>query len=209
MSEPGQSLVGAASVSRETVARLEILASELHRWQQVKNLVGRGTLDQVWERHIADSLQLFDLEPERRSWLDLGSGAGFPGLVIGIALLEQPGAEMTLVESNGRKCSFLRHVTRLTAAPVTVAQARLETVVPQRVGTVDIVTARALASLDQLLGWTAPLLKAGAIALFPKGRDAQAELTEARKSWRFDADVLPSRTDSAASIIRVRHVEER
>jgi 16S rRNA (guanine527-N7)-methyltransferase len=196
-------------VSRETYAHLALLVVELRRWQTIKNLVGPGTLDEVWTRHVVDSLQLLALEPKRKAWLDLGSGAGFPGLVIGIAGRSSPGVHVDLVESNGRKCSFLRHAARLTGASVTIHEARLEASVPAFVGKVDVVTARALANLCQLVAWTAPLLKSGTVGLFPKGRDAEAELTEARESWRFDADVIPSRTDPDARIIRVRHLQER
>jgi 16S rRNA (guanine527-N7)-methyltransferase len=193
-------------VSRETGERLDILARELRRWQEVQNLVGPGTLDRVWTRHIADSLQLLDLAPEARSWLDLGSGAGFPGLVLGIAGIERDGMRVDLVESNGRKCAFLRHVVRLIGAPVTVHQARVEAVIGRFVGA-DVVTARALAPLPQLLVWTEGLLTTGTLGLFPKGREAQAELTEAAKTWKFDAELVPSRTDSEARIVRIRSLE--
>jgi 16S rRNA (guanine527-N7)-methyltransferase len=112
-----------------------------------------------------------------------------------------------LVESNSRKCSFLRHVARLTGSAVTVHAARLETVILDFVGKADVVSARALASLTQLLEWTEPMLKAGTIGLFPKGRDAESELTEARKRWTFEADILPSRTDSEARILRITSIE--
>src|SRR5918998_1010403 len=136
-------------VSRETGERLDILARELRRWQEVKNLVGPGTLDSIWTRHIADSLQLLDIAPEAYAWVDLGSGAGFPGLVLGIAALERDGMRVDLVESNGRKCAFLRHVVRVTGAPVTVHEARVEAVIGRLKGA-DVVTARALAPLNQL-----------------------------------------------------------
>ena len=115
-------------VSRETEERLSVLVEELRRWQRVKNLVGPATLDRIWTRHVADSLQLLDLAPESaRTWLDLGSGAGFPGLVIAIAVLERvPGAVVHLVESNGRKCAFLRHAARLADAPAAVHEGRIE-----------------------------------------------------------------------------------
>ena len=197
-----------ARVSRETASRLDILASELRRWQGVKNLVGPGTLDSIWTRHIADSLQLLDLAPAARTWIDLGSGAGFPGLVLGIAALERDGMGVDLVESNGRKCAFLRHVARLTGAPVTVHEARAEAVIGRFKGA-EVVTARALASLAQLLAWGEALLTTGTIGLFPKGRDAQAELTEAEKSWRFDAELVPSRTDSEGRIVRIHSLKAR
>ena len=195
-------------VSRETGERLGVLVTELRRWQAIKNLVGPGTLDAVWMRHIADSLQLLDLAPEARGWVDFGSGAGFPGLVLGIAALEREGMRVDLVESNGRKCAFLRHVARLTGAPVTVHHARLEDVIGRFAGA-DVVTARALAPLPGLLAWTAPLLTTGSIGLFPKGREVEGELTEAAKSWRFGAELVPSRTDSDARIVRIHSLKAR
>jgi 16S rRNA (guanine527-N7)-methyltransferase len=194
------------NVSRETFEKLELLERELRRWQAIKNLVGPATLDQIWKRHIADSLQLLDLAPDAKTWLDLGSGAGFPGLVLAIAGAER-GLKVHLVESNSRKCAFLRHIVRLTGSNATVHEARLETVIPGFVGKADVVSARALAALAQLLDWTAPLLKAGTIGLFPKGRDAEIELTEARKQWTFEAETLPSSTDSSARILRITSIE--
>ncbi len=179
---------------------------ELRRWQAIKNLVGPATLDQIWDRHIVDSLQLLDLAPDAQTWLDLGSGAGFPGLVLAIAGSER-GLKVHLVESNSRKCAFLRHITRLAGVSATIHEARLETVIPGFTGQADVVSARALAALPLLLEWTEPLLKAGAIGVFPKGRDAEIELTEARKRWTFTADILPSRTDSEARILRITSIE--
>lgn len=193
-------------VSRETREKLELLERELRRWQNVKNLVGPATLDRIWDRHIVDSLQLLDLVPEAKIWVDLGSGAGFPGLVLAIAGQER-GLKVHLVESNSRKCAFLREIARLTGAQATVHAARLESVIPDFVGKADVVSARALASLTQLLEWTEPMLKAGTIGLFPKGRDAEIELTEAQKRWTFEADILPSRTDSEARILRITSIE--
>ena len=112
------------NVSRETFEKLELLERELRRWQAIKNLVGPATLDQIWERHIVDSLQLLDLAPDARTWLDLGSGAGFPGLVLAIVGAER-GLKVHLVESNSRKCALLRQIARLTEAPATVHEARL------------------------------------------------------------------------------------
>lgn len=193
-------------VPRGTCERLDILAGELRRWQAVKNLVGPGTLDAIWTRHIADSLQLLDLEPKGGGWIDLGSGAGFPGLVLGIAARERDGMRVDLVESNGRKCAFLRHVVRLTGAPVTVHEARVEAVIGGFAGA-NVVTARALAPLHQILAWTEGLLTSGTVGLFPKGREVEAELTEAAKSWRFEADLVPSRTDSDARIVKIHSLK--
>ena len=113
-----------------------------------------------------------------------------------------------LVESNGRKCAFLRHVARLTGAPVTVYQARVEAVIGRFTG-VDVVTARALAPLSKLLAWAEPLLTTGTMGLFPKGREARAELTDAAKSWRFEAELVPSRTDSEGRIVRIHSLKAR
>lgn len=194
------------NVSRETFEKLELLERELRRWQGIKNLVGPVTIDQIWERHIVDSLQLLDLAPDAKTWIDLGSGAGFPGLVLAIAGAER-GLKVHLVESNSRKCAFLRQIARLTGSAVTIHEARLETVILGFVGKADVVSARALAALDQLLDWTAPLLKARTIGLFPKGRDVETELTEARKKWTFEAETLPSSTDSSARILRITSIE--
>ena len=194
------------NVSRETHEKLDLLERELRRWQAIKNLVGPATLDHIWDRHIVDSLQLLELVPEARTWIDLGSGAGFPGLVLAIAGQER-GLKVHLVESNSRKCAFLRQIARLTGAAAMVHEARLETVIPGFVGKVDVVSARALASLTQLLEWTEPMLKTGTIGLFPKGREVESELTKARKWWTFKADILPSRTDSEARILRITSIE--
>jgi 16S rRNA (guanine527-N7)-methyltransferase len=198
----GPEALAGFDVSRETIERLSILAAELRRWQSVKNLVGPKTLNEVWSRHIADSLQLLPLVVDAKIWLDLGSGAGFPGLVVAIAGAER-GLEVHLVESNDRKCAFLRHVARATGVATEIHAERLEKVLPGFVGRADVVSARALAPLTQLVAWTSPLLKTGTLGLFPKGRDLSVELTEARKSWSFAADILPSRTDSAAGIVRI------
>lgn len=193
------------AVSRETRAKLEMLVAELRRWQPVKNLVGPGTLDAVWTRHVADSLQLVDLAPaDATRWVDLGSGAGFPGLVVAVALADRPGFRMDLVESNARKCAFLRHVARLTGAPVRVHDKRIEDVVPGFAGATQVVSARALAPLETLLDWCGELLKTGAVGLFPKGAGVEGELTPVVKSRTVGIEQIPSRTDSRARILRIR-----
>ena len=205
--EQALSLAG-DSVSRETIARLDRFAELLTERQKTLNLIARSTLPLLWTRHIADSLQLLEHARTARTWLDLGSGAGFPGLVVAIGG-EGRGMTVDLVESNARKCAFLRHVVRLTGAAAGVHQTRLETVIPSFVGKVDVVSARALAPLRDLLAWTEPLLTTGTTGLFPKGRDAAAELTEAEKLWRFDVAILPSRTAPEARILRIAHLESR
>jgi 16S rRNA (guanine527-N7)-methyltransferase len=194
-------VLAGSRVSRETAERLDLYVAQLRRWQPIKNLVGPATLDEVWRRHIDDALQLLDLAPEARTWLDLGSGAGIPGLILAIAGSER-GIQVDLVESNARKCAFLTETARLTGAPARVRNARIESVIDAYVG-IEIVCARALAPLAQLLTWTEPLLKTGTTGLFPKGRDVQAELTQAAAQWTVVNDLVPSRTDSEARIVRV------
>jgi 16S rRNA (guanine527-N7)-methyltransferase len=202
MTDPDRARILAASgVSRETAERLDLYVAQLRRWQPIKNLVGPATLTEVWSRHIDDALQLLDLASGAKTWLDLGSGAGIPGLILAIAGAER-GIRVDLVESNARKCAFLSETARLTGAPVTVHNARIETTIDSMTG-IDVVCARALAPLIQLLTWTEPLLTSGTVGLFPKGRDAAAELTEAEDAWTFTRDLIPSRTDSQARIVRV------
>jgi 16S rRNA (guanine527-N7)-methyltransferase len=197
-------------VSRETLARLDTLVALLLRWQQTSHLVAPSTLPHVWTRHIADSLQLIDLAPQARSWLDLGSGGGFPGLVIACALAATGGASVDLVESNARKAAFLREACRLTGAPANVHAERAEDVVDRFCDRVEIVTARALAPLKSLLQLCFPLLaKPGTIALFPKGRNVEEELGEARRNWNINLNVVPSRTDPAARILVIRGLARR
>ena len=195
-------VLAAAGVSRETARRLDLYVEQLRRWQNVKNLVGPATLSEVWTRHIADALQLREIAPKPETWLDLGAGAGLPGLVLAIAGHERPGFQVDLVESNARKCAFLTETARLTGAPARVHNARIEQVIGGHQG-VAVVCARALAPLTQLLAWAEPLLTTGTVGLFPKGRDVQSELTEAAQRWRFVYDLVPSRTESEARIVRV------
>jgi 16S rRNA (guanine527-N7)-methyltransferase len=195
-------------VSRETESKLQGIVDNLTRWQKIKNLVGPSTLDEVWLRHIADSLQIAAAAPNAKVWADFGSGAGFPGLVIAATLIGVPGARVHLVESNDRKSAFLRETARLLGLPVTVHPERIEEVV-NRLPPVEIVTARALAPLNDLLEMTSPLLAKGAVALFPKGQDLANELTEASKCWKIRAIELPSLTDPKARILRVEQADKR
>lgn len=188
-----------AGVSRETGAALDTIVGLLSRWQRTHNLIGPATDAEIWSRHVADSLQLSRAMPPGRRWADLGSGAGFPGLVL--ACLPEI-AHVDLVESNGRKCAFLRECQRATGAPATIHCSRIEAVI-RSLPRPDAVAARAVAPLEILLGWCAPWLRDGVIGVFPKGRTHADELTAARKRWRFEADLLPSLTDSEARIVRV------
>ena len=198
-------------VSRETSERLEAFVGLLLSWQRTTNLVAPSTISHLWTRHIADSLQLLDLAPDARIWADLGSGAGFPGLVLAIALAEKPGAKVHLVDSNRKKAAFLREAQRLTGAPAEVHAERIEDFAKRFAGPLDAITARAVAPLKLLLKQCFPLLgKSGAIGLFPKGQNAELELTEARAAmgtWRMNATLVPSRTEAAARIVVVRDVE--
>lgn len=191
-------------VSRETTERLDRFVATLLDWQQRMNLISRSSEAAVWTRHVADSLQLHPLAPEARVWADLGSGAGFPGLVIACALADRPGAEVHLVESNGKKAAFLRDAAQAIGAPATVHQMRIEEFLEKTVQTFDVVTARALAPLPQLLPMAYPLLRKGALGLFPKGQDVGSELTEAAKYWNVKSELVQSRTDARGQIVVVR-----
>ena len=186
----------AFNVSRETLDRLKIYDALLKQWQKAVNLVSPKTLDHVWARHFADSAQLLAIASERRAWLDLGSGAGFPGLVVAILAAEQPGFTMQLLESDTRKCAFLHEVARQTSTPVEIHNARVESAASQlKVGSVDVVTARALAPLGKLLGLAAPYLDVDTVGLFPKGREAALEVETAKEVWRFRCELIESLSD--------------
>ena len=188
-------------VSRETWERLDRLVERVIERQRVMNLVAASTIPQIWTRHVADSLQLLDLAPAAKRWIDLGAGAGFPGLVIASAL--GPNGEVHLVESNQKKASFLRETARALSLSAIVHARRIEDFVADK--PFDIVTARALAPLDRLIDYTIPLLTTGAVGLFPKGQDVGAELTQASKSWSIEAELIPSKTDPHGRIVVVRH----
>ena len=196
-------------VSRETVQRLDSFVALLRRWQPVKNLVSTKTLDDVWLRHIADSLQLAEMRPAVRRWADLGSGAGFPGLVIACTW-EDTDRVMHLVESNHRKCAFLQEVARSLSLPVKIHNARIEEAVPHLLAEgIEVVSARALASLTQLIHYCAPLVENHAEALFLKGQDVDKELTDATKYWNISAELIPSKTDHDGRIVSITKVETR
>ena len=187
-------------VSRETLARLEAFAELLIRWSARINLVGRDTIADLWRRHILDSAQLRAFVPERaRSMIDLGSGAGFPGLVL--AILGVPGVE--LVEADSRKCAFLREAVRVTEAGAMIRPCRIEAVPPHPV---DVVTARACAPLDRLLGLAEWFLAADSECLFLKGERVEEELTLARKRWTMMPSLHQSRSDPRGVVHRLQQV---
>lgn len=194
------------NVSRETAERLDSYVSLLFDWQTRMNLVARSTLPQVWTRHVADSLQVLDLAPDARRWVDLGSGAGFPGMVVACALADRPDAQVHLIESTGKKCAFLREAATVTGVPAHVHNVRIEDYVDRLKDKVEIVTARALAPLHTLCGYAAPLMEKGAKALFLKGQDVDAELTEASRYWKMSATLERSRTDPHGRIVVIRRL---
>jgi len=210
-------------VSRETVARLDLFVELLLVWQRRTNLISPSTIPSLWTRHVADSLQLLQLvdTPHRHGaphlwegregavWVDLGSGGGFPGIVLACALSDVSGAQVHLIESNMKKASFLREAARLTKAPAIVHAARIETLGHALGGVADYVTARALAPLPDLFGMIAPFLKKGAKALLLKGQDLDMELTEATKHWNIEAESVPSKTSETGRILIVHTLSKR
>jgi 16S rRNA (guanine527-N7)-methyltransferase len=215
-----QRALAIVGVSRETLGRLDQFVELLLGWQSRINLISASTIPSLWTRHVADSLQLAQLveppagssDPQGRTggvWLDLGSGGGFPGIVIACTLAQLPGTRVHLVESNLKKVAFLREVVRATKVPAIVHAARIETMASTLAGPVDYVTARALAPLPELLEMIAPFLKNGAKALLPKGQDLERELTEATKNWNIEADSVASKTSKAGRILIVHALSKR
>ena len=190
------------ALSREALERLEHLEALVRRWTERINLVAPSTLPDLWTRHIADSAQLWPLAPPgAAAWTDLGSGAGFPGLVLAVLAADAGGPQVTLIESDTRKCAFLRTAARELGLRVTVLDRRAEAAPPQ---SAPVVSARALAPLPALLPLVARHLAPGGTALLPKGRDFAAELDAARAAgWRFHAEAVPSATDASARILRL------
>jgi 16S rRNA (guanine527-N7)-methyltransferase len=189
----------ATGVSRETLERLGRYADLLVAWQGVVNLVGRRSLADLWRRHMLDSAQLLPLAPGARSWLDLGSGGGFPGLVL--AILGAP--EVHLIESDQRKCAFLREAARVSGATVTVHEGRIEAIAPWPV---DVVVARACAPLTRLLGYAAPFVAPHTLCLFLKGQDVEKELTEATRYWNMEVERQKSASSPEGTILSLRKV---
>ncbi|UFX45304.1 16S rRNA (guanine(527)-N(7))-methyltransferase RsmG [Bradyrhizobium sp. 41S5] len=196
-------------VSRETEARLDRYVALLLEWQAKTNLVAPSTLANLWTRHVSDSLQLLSLAPSAKSWVDLGSGGGFPGVVLACALAETPGARIHLVERIAKKAAFLREAIRVTASPGTVHLADIGDTVDRIAGPIDCVTARALAPLHQLIGFAEPWVKKDAKALFLKGQDVEAELTEATKYWNIEPKLHSSRTGGQGWIVELGSIERR
>jgi len=225
VSGPGD-FARAFQASPEAVERLVLYEKLLRQWQKAVNLVAPATLDAVWHRHFADSAQLLPLAPPGvRTWIDLGSGAGFPGLVVAI-LLAYPGAgsplpaggedepasapRVTLIESDTRKCAFLREVARQAGMAVDILSRRAESArTPVNGGLPRVVSARALAVLDKLLGLAAPLSPPGTTLLLMKGKDARKELHMAEAAWTFDVELVPSVTDKHGSVAVITNLKRK
>ncbi|MEL7025840.1 MAG: 16S rRNA (guanine(527)-N(7))-methyltransferase RsmG [Pseudomonadota bacterium] len=187
-------------VSRETRERLGIFVDLLSAWTQKINLIAPSTRKEIWERHIEDSLQIYPLAPQGwRTWVDLGSGGGLPGIIVAI-LAADDDREITLVESDARKCAFLRTALRETGARAKILNARAEEVPPVNA---DVVSARALAPLPKLLGYAERHVAPNGIGLFQKGKNASAEIEEALERWRFACEKHPSKTDADGVILRI------
>ena len=196
-----QGFQAATGASDAALADLERYRQMLEEGNAVMNLVGPATLPDFWSRHALDSAQLRDHAPDARTWADLGAGAGLPGVVLAILLKGVEGARVWLIDSQTKRCRFLQQVVDAQALPAEVIAARAETL---RIKA-DVVTARACAPMDRLLDFADPYLKRGALGLFLKGEQAEAELAEARRRRpRLDADLLPSVSDPRGRIVRIR-----
>ncbi len=204
LAEDRSSALELLNVSRETLERFDTFVSMLLKWQTIKNLVAPSTLSSIWTRHILDSAQIFPLFPDAKIWVDMGSGAGFPGIVLAILSANRPQAEIHLIESNARKASFLREVTRTLNLPAIIHNQRVEAAAPFLPAACDCVTARALAPLHDLLTFQHRFLKFSCPSAFLKGQDIEEELTFAAKYWNIELDLVPSVTNSDGQIVLIR-----
>ncbi|MGV9006904.1 MAG: 16S rRNA (guanine(527)-N(7))-methyltransferase RsmG [Brevundimonas sp.] len=200
LAEAAAAFQARTGASPEQMADLEAFRQELVAANAVMNLVGPDSLPDFWNRHVYDSAQLLEHEPEALTWADLGAGAGFPGLVLAILLKGRPGAHVWLIDSLGKRCRFLEIVVADLDLPATVINGRAEAQSLE----VEIVTARALAPLETLLGYAQAYIRRGAKGLFLKGEKAEVELATARQSWRVDATLSVSRSDPRGRLVEVR-----
>ncbi len=191
-------------VSSETGDRLAVFVDVLARWRTRSNLIAESTFASVWTRHIADSAQLVALAPEAKRWVDIGSGAGFPGLVIAIQLADVPGAVVHCIESDQRKCAFLREAVHATGAAATIHPIRVEAVDPSSLEAVDAVTARAFAPLPLTLELARTWIERGAVGVFPRGESARDQIAALPEATAYAIEALPSLVDARSAILRVR-----
>lgn len=197
------------AVSRETRDRLQIYVDLVAKWQRSQNLVAPSTIPHIWRRHVADSAQVHKLLPDALRWVDIGSGAGFPGMVTAILLTGRPGAVVHMVESNQGKVAFLRTVARETGAPAIVHPQRIDSFLKDFAEEVDGVSARALAGLSDLVGWAEPFVACGATAVFHKGQDFASELAQTTLSWDLDLIEHQSKTEPTGRLVEVRKILSR
>jgi len=206
----GQVVHKYGDVSRETLDRLQIYVDLVLKWQPAQNLIAPSTIPDIWTRHVADSLQTQWSYPEARTWVDIGSGGGFPGVVTAILLAGTPDGHVHMIESNQRKVAFLRTALRETGSRGTVHAGRIESVAKDwRHGAVDAVSARALASLDQLFRLSEPFAAQGAKAVFHKGQDFQREVNEASDTWAFDMVEKESLVDPLSRMLLFSNISAR
>ena len=201
------------NVSRETEQRLTVFHDLLVQWQARINLIAPSTIQQIWSRHIADSVQVFESLEGADEIVDIGSGAGLPGMIIAILLAESGSGRVHLVESNGKKCAFLNAAIRQIGlrdqgVDITVVNDRIEKALP-KIARPKIVTARALASLNDLLRLTAPYLANGTLGVFPKGRDHEAEIADAQRHWEFEYAIVPSRLEDGSVLLKISALRPR
>lgn len=194
-------------VSRETIQKFEIYSAVLEKWNKNINLVSKSTLSEKWRRHFSDSAQIFDYIPEKAfSLTDLGSGGGFPGLVLAIIASEKrPNFQVRLIEADNRKCAFLSEVIRKLNLNATLENERIELAKSQKS---DIVTARALAPLKKLLNYVTYHQNTSTVIFLPKGSNYKAEISEARKRWSFDLDEIASKTDPEGAILKITKLRQ-
>lgn len=210
LNDTAQCVHNYGDVSRETVKRLHIYVDLVLKWQPAQNLIAASTIPDIWTRHIVDSLQTQWALPEARVWVDIGSGAGFPGIVTAILLADTSDTHVHMIESNQRKAAFLRTALRETGSRGTVHPGRIESVAKEwSHGPVDAVSARALAALGLLLDLSKPLTAAGAQAVFHKGQDFQREVDEASHTWSFDLIEKNSLIDPTSRMLLLSNISAR
>jgi len=210
LNDTGQVVHKFGDVSRETLDRLQIYVGLVLKWQPAQNLIAPSTIPDIWIRHVSDSLQTQWSFPEARTWVDIGSGGGFPGIVTAILLADEPDAHVHMIESNQRKAAFLRTVLRETGSSGTVHPGRIESVAKEwTFGRADSVSARALASLDALFRLSEPFTSAGAKAVFHKGQDFQREVDEASDAWNFDLVEKKSLIDPVSRMLIFSNISAR
>tara|TARA_R110000796_G_scaffold27713_4_gene76285 strand:- start:10525 stop:11133 length:609 start_codon:yes stop_codon:yes gene_type:complete len=193
------------NVSRETSDKLTLFANIVEKWTPKINLISKASVPYIWQRHIEDSIQIYSLVPPVSSWVDLGSGGGFPAIVVAL-LAQQDGrnSKFTLVESDQRKCVFLRTAIRELGLKVEVLNDRIENIPPLEA---NVVSARALAELPLLIGLASRHMKSDGIAIFPKGKNWKVEDAKARKSWAYSNESIPSKTDPSAAILKIKEIK--